>query len=271
MEPINTINELKKEFSENTNSHVFLVETNDTDSAIIDIKKIIKEKINASPVTSKQIDDENYLELIMIKPDEKDIKKAQIMSLQDRIKTKPILSDYMFYIIKNADTLSEISANKLLKTIEEPNENVIGFLVTTNVDQLLSTIKSRCAHISLNYNVTKQDIPDKELLEIAQKLVYAIETKNHIEFSTIKSQDKIIKENHKMIENIIKDYYNMACNLKEISYLDKTLIQFIASNNPRQTLLKKAKYLNRFLNKLITNMNSDLILESIYLNLKGVN
>lgn len=262
---------LEKQFNENINSHVFLVETNNIDNCTKDIKKIIKNKINASEITSHQIDEENYLELIIIKPDGKDIKREQILNLQERIKTKPILSDYIFYIIINAECLTEISSNKLLKTIEEPNDNVIGFLITNNSSQIINTIKSRCELCNIMYNEHEVSIkPDNSILEISQKLVIAIETNNHVDFSLLKAQEKIIKDNTKTIANLIKDYYNMASNLKKNDFLDVKMIEYIQKHNSYSQLIRKTKYINSFLNTLIENMNSDLLLESIFLNLKDV-
>ena len=144
MEVVETIERIKNEFNENNNSHVFLFETDDVDQALNDTKDIIKDILKADNLTTKQIDDDNYIELINIKPDGKDIKKDRIIELQERIKTKPVLSNYIFYVISHAELLNDIASNKLLKTIEEPNDNVIGFLITNNTSIMLPTIKSRC-------------------------------------------------------------------------------------------------------------------------------
>ena len=59
-------------------------------------------------------------------------------------------------IIDDADSLSEAVQNKLLKTLEEPSEDTILLLGTTNRDHLLSTVRSRCSVIRL------QDIGSEE-------------------------------------------------------------------------------------------------------------
>ena len=43
MEVETVIQKLKKEFDENINSHIFLVETNDIEKSISDIKNLLKE------------------------------------------------------------------------------------------------------------------------------------------------------------------------------------------------------------------------------------
>ena len=131
------IKTITTEFNENKNSHVFLIETNDIDKCIVDIKTIIKSVINADEVTNSQIDDDSYMELITVREETGEIKKDKILELQKRINTKPILSNYKMYIIAPAELLNINSANKLLKTIEEPEEGIIGFLVTSVSKSLL--------------------------------------------------------------------------------------------------------------------------------------
>ncbi len=268
---VSALNKLKQEFNENKNSHVFLVETNTWQKALLDIKDVIKNILGNNEQINIQIDDGSYLELITVTPDGKDIKKEQIMNLQMRIKTKPLLSKFIFYIITPAELINEIAANKLLKTIEEPNSNVIGFLITTNADLLLPTIKSRCEKLVLMYDddKDKEDISE-DVHNVAKKLIKCIELNDHITFYKIKMNDKTLKENYKTVENLLKDYYNMACNLVSLSSLDTSIIEFIKEKNDLNKLIKKTKYLNELLNRLIKNMNGDLLLEKIFLEFRGL-
>lgn len=56
---------------------------------------------------------------------------------------------YVLGIIDDADSLSEVVQNKLLKTLEEPRDSVILLLGTANRDSLLSTVQSRCSVLRL--------------------------------------------------------------------------------------------------------------------------
>lgn len=58
--------------------------------------------------------------------------------------------DFLAGIIDDADSLSEIVQNKLLKTIEEPHSSVILLLGTSNPDHLLSTVRSRCMTVRIS-------------------------------------------------------------------------------------------------------------------------
>lgn len=272
METKEVIKRIKKEFDENINSHVFLFETNNKIEALKDIKNIIKYVIKADEIVSNQIDDETYIELKIIRPDGKDIKKNQILELQDRIKTKPILSDYMFYIIEDAHLLNESSSNKLLKTIEEPDGNIVGFLIAENRDLLLPTIISRCELDELRYDETINTEEVDELKDIAENLVMLIETRDLIDFNLYINQSKkfkdIIKENGKVLANMIKDYYNTACLTGDIS--NPNVNEYINKNNTMKEKIAIAKYLNKTLNKLTMNMNTELLLEKLFIEIKEV-
>lgn len=263
---------LKKEFDEKINSHVFLIETDDVEKCVKDIKDLIKYIIKADNIAAHQIDEENYLELIIIRPNGKEIKKDQIKELQDRIKLSPILSDYLSYVIVNSEKMNDISSNKMLKTIEEPNAHILGFLITDNIDIILPTIKSRCEILSIYYkSIIQEEIP-KEILEISKEMIKAIEKKDHHTFYKLKSNEKILKENYKIVENIIKDYYNTACKLsiRNKYEISDALVQELQNKNSYSELIAKTKYINKLQNKLTRNMNGDLLLEKMFLELKEV-
>jgi DNA polymerase-3 subunit delta' len=52
-------------------------------------------------------------------------------------------------IIYNAHTMTESSANALLKTLEEPTANTFLLLTTDKPERILPTIKSRCEKLAL--------------------------------------------------------------------------------------------------------------------------
>lgn len=64
--------------------------------------------------------------------------------------TKPIFADKKIFIIQNVDLSTDEAQNKLLKSLEEPQNNVYYILTTSNSDKVLPTIKSRCDKIVLS-------------------------------------------------------------------------------------------------------------------------
>lgn len=79
------------------------------------------------------------------------------------IQVKPYSSPYKIYIIPEADILSPQAQNALLKTIEEPPEYAVIFLLAENADSLLPTINSRCVMLKLR-NI-KDKLIKKYLME----------------------------------------------------------------------------------------------------------
>lgn len=62
---------------------------------------------------------------------------------------KPYQGPYKIYIISEADLMTPQAQNALLKTIEEPPEYAVIFLLTENAEALLPTITSRCVMLKL--------------------------------------------------------------------------------------------------------------------------
>lgn len=68
----------------------------------------------------------------------------QVRALIARMRTKPAVAETRTVVIDSIDDLERGAANALLKTLEEPPENTVFFLVSHNPGRLLPTIRSRC-------------------------------------------------------------------------------------------------------------------------------
>jgi DNA polymerase-3 subunit delta' len=69
--------------------------------------------------------------------------------LAAKLNLKPFESDYKVAIIWQPEKMNDQAANKLLKLLEEPPPNTIFILAGENPDQLLTTIRSRCAQVKI--------------------------------------------------------------------------------------------------------------------------
>lgn len=270
-----TLDNLKHQFDENINSHVFLFETDDIDLLEKDIKELISYIIKADANTQKQIMNESYIEQIIIRPTGKYIIKDDILTLQSRLTTKPIIGDKLFYIISSAEKLNDAAANKLLKTIEEPSDNTVGYLLTTNTNLILPTIKSRCQIEKIYYKVQDSaNTYDEGTLESAKKIILAIESKKLSEFIIEKMNNQNlesnIKENTKNLVNIVKSYYNNACNLEKNDFLEEKIINYIKEHNSKKQIMTKVYEINTMLNNLTFNMNSSLLINKLILELSKI-
>lgn len=104
--------------------------------------------------------------------------KIKINSIRD-IK-KFLLLDYSeiahrFIVISNAHLMNEEAQNALLKNLEEPPENVIFILCTSQVSKLRHTIISRCWRINFD-PLSESDIAEilKTFFNIDEKIIEAV-------------------------------------------------------------------------------------------------
>ena len=61
------------------------------------------------------------------------------------------------YIIEEAETMNTAAQNAALKLLEEPPKGVILLLCTANPEQLLPTVRSRCAELNRNAGKAERD------------------------------------------------------------------------------------------------------------------
>jgi DNA polymerase III subunit delta' len=71
----------------------------------------------------------------------------QIKDIQHSANLPPFEGKQRVYIIEGAEQLSIEAANRLLKTLEEPPDQVTFILITVNEKLLLSTVVSRCQRL----------------------------------------------------------------------------------------------------------------------------
>ena len=95
-------------------------------------------------LSCRKADDGNHPDLQIIRPSGAWIKIDQIRELQKRIIYRPLEGVRKVYILTEAEQMNLEAANCLLKTLEEPPAESVLILLTTNLDALLPTIRSRC-------------------------------------------------------------------------------------------------------------------------------
>jgi DNA polymerase-3 subunit delta' len=102
----------------------------------------------------------NHPDFQVVRPEGKQIKIDQIRQLQRQVVFRPIEGRRKLYIITEANRMNLEAANCLLKTLEEPPAGSVLVLLTSHLDALLPTIRSRCQIISF------QPLPIPELVEV---------------------------------------------------------------------------------------------------------
>jgi DNA polymerase-3 subunit delta' len=96
------------------------------------------------------MDGEGHADIHWVRPESKSraIVLSQIRELMAQIHLKPNDAEYKVAIIVAADRMNVQSANAFLKTLEEPPPRSVIILLTTEPQQLLDTILSRCLRLN---------------------------------------------------------------------------------------------------------------------------
>jgi DNA polymerase-3 subunit delta' len=100
----------------------------------------------------------------------------RIRELKDESKYMPYEAQKKVYIVTEADKLTREGANSFLKLLEEPPETLLIILITSAMNALLDTIRSRCHHIYFP-SLTPEDTikviekfvqPDDRIIQLVQ-------------------------------------------------------------------------------------------------------
>lgn len=85
--------------------------------------------------------------LIFTNEGDEDYGIDQIREISESCYLSSFMGGYKFYILDNFHTLKKEACNAFLKTLEEPGENTVFFLITSQIEKVLPTIRSRCIHL----------------------------------------------------------------------------------------------------------------------------
>lgn len=111
--------------------------------------KNLGENCGSCSICSK-VDHDNHEDIIYISGEGGSIKDADIIEMQEKLKTKPF-GDRNIVIISDSDTMTLRAQNRLLKTLEEPPGKAVIILLSENIENLVQTIQSRCVKYRINY------------------------------------------------------------------------------------------------------------------------
>jgi DNA polymerase III delta prime subunit len=282
MESIEIKNKIIKSFNENINSHAFLFVTNNIGECYKEIKDIVKiincpSGGNDDCKICHTIESETNPDYIVIKTEEKEIKKDIIEMLMDNFKTMPLMNKYKIYTIVEANKLNASSANKLLKFLEEPESNIVGFYITDNLQSVLPTIKSRCEIINYRFgadnilsvlNITEEDYGNYfdtsaqliGLLEDSPKYKLMAEAKSLKEkerYEILNIFELIRKIYIIKFENVVNKEYN------NLNYV-KILLDVVGCDDIN-LLSKRIKCLDEIISDMQCNVNKELVINKFFL------
>lgn len=272
----NFINYIDKIVVNKRVSHAYLVEVddyNDDSIYLFDFIKMIlcdcsyQEIKNSDNKIISLIDSNNYPDIKVIEPDGNWIKKGQLLELQKEYSNKSLIGNKRIYIIKNAEKLNSSSANTMLKFLEEPEDDIIAFLVTDNRYHVLDTILSRCQILNLKENTYSYE--DKDTL--ADLLDCVLNPKNFFLKYNFLVNDVIADKNEfktelANIENVLIDYLNYKYSSD--SSLNDDFYEMIGKFDD-SVIIKCISVIESEIPKLDYNVNYKLWLDSLFSKLVG--
>ena len=224
-----------------------------------------------------------------------EIRIAAIRMLEHKINFSPIEAKYKIFIIEDAHNVNIKTQNAFLKTLEEPPENTVIILTTSQPQNLLPTILSRCQKVA--FSPVSEKLIKNELLkdpmidEVTANIIAKISNGSMEKALQLSDQgfmearkdaelllDIIYQKNDEDFYNFLKNFKSSAKNellLELINYLiiwlyDVANIHFSPDNIIN---IDKLKILNNFykLNPNIALYSNKLVkkLQELQKNLKG--
>lgn len=269
-------------FHEKNNSHAFLLSTNNIEKCLKDVLDIVK-IINCENLGNddcnvcKTIESNTNPDVILVKESGKEIKKDQILNIINCFSTKPSISKYSTYIICNADKMNDFSANKMLKFLEEPDGEIVGFFITDKLNAIIPTIRSRCEIYNYHFgNNSILDLLDITEEEYASSFDFALSITSRLndepKYSLMADSKNISKKEREEIDlifKLIKKFYVLKyeniqlCLYNNLEYVESILTSI--TTNDISLIVKRIKILDNIINGLNIYVNKDLIVNKFFI------
>lgn len=284
---------IKNAIEKNKFSHAYLIESNGY-SNTLDFSIAM-----ANSILNRNEEKNDILELKIINPIGSVIKKEQIEELQNIFKEKAILGNKKIYIINGIEKMKDTTSNSLLKFIEEPEDDIVGILITDNIYQIPQTIVSRCQILTLKSTVEN----NANTISILARYLYNNENDINTYIDSELSYDNVLRvidfvfnyeKNHintilytkklwhqyftdrvqlKEAFTILLLFYKDALNLKldeniEIFTDYKEQVKQIANLNDENKLLKKVSIINKLKETINYNVNAGLLMDKLIIELE---
>ncbi len=260
--------DIYNKYKVNKLAHAFLFETNNISKCYDDLILLIKklncegDDINECAVC-KLIDKGSLPSLVVVEPEGLLIKKSQILDLKTRFVGIPLYSRFNNYIIKYCDKLNGSSANSMLKFLEEPIDNVLGFFITENKENVITTVKSRCQIYSVLYDTDNLGSENEFYSFIDRFIVedYDVSYMLRKEFLELFSDRSILEKNFSLL---LEDVMSTISANKDINFKIFNLIN-------EQNMVIIVSTLKKVLQMLRSNVNIDLVLDTLIFEMGGLN
>lgn len=239
----------------------YIIETYNYEKA----KSAIKEFAISNGFEKAYVDTDNHPDIFYLETEEK-IKIDTIRKdIVESAIYAPKIANYKIYVIYDAVNMETRAADTILKTLEEPPAFDIFFLVTSNANKFLETIKSRCFIIKddeeLDYKkILGLDYTKEAVLTLANAKYDTLN--NRMQFAEkFANKENRLKDLIALYRYVLRDalLYKLTYNKKNL-YLKELETDIIAIASGYE-ISELGRFVDN-LNKLIS-ANNDLVNKKI--------
>lgn len=96
----------------------------------------------------KKIDAGTHPDFFMVAPEKNEIRVSEIRAIEEALSLRAYEGRRKIVVIDDAETMNQSAANAFLKTLEEPPQDSLLVLITSNAEGLPETIRSRCSRVN---------------------------------------------------------------------------------------------------------------------------
>lgn len=269
----NLIKYIDRDYHSNRLSHAFLVCNTFFDNIKDDLEYVL-----SNYFFDKEIKLDNNPDIYVIKPENGKILKDEIIKLQESFMTYSLINKNRVYIIDEAEKMNQHASNSLLKFLEEPSDNIYAILISSNINRILPTIKSRCQVLmidnQISFNLKNYDIEYiKKILNII--VLFEKDGLNSLPFLYQNLDKKIDKEDLKNMIKVVKYFYEdclnslLQRNLCYFSDFNEFIEEIVKINNSKK-LVNKLYIILKEESKLNYNVNSNLFLDNLFIKMEEI-
>ena len=225
-------------------------------------------------------------DLIIVEKDS--INVDDVKQLIETTQLKPMIYKYKIILIKNAETISEIAQNKLLKSLEEANSSLIFILTTSDETKILATVKSRLKKLYLAFDevpTVSQELLEQgvnkdfltnnytltEIVENSQNNEYlsCVENLNSV-FNRLKTTQDIAQA----VNDLKLNSHNKVIYIKLLlklfsnsSIFNKELLLKIEEDYPLVLRIKIQSLIEDSYRKIMANVNANYVFDNLFYNI----
>lgn len=128
--------------------------------------KGLGENCGACSICNK-VDHGNHEDVSWIRKDGLSVKDGVVTAIQEKLNVRPVGGRNVI-VISDSDTMTPQAQNRLLKTLEEPPGDAVIILLSENMENLASTIQSRCVKFRIDAQTLQtEDDSARELIGMA--------------------------------------------------------------------------------------------------------